>query len=127
MPHINEAGRLWQAAEGGDLAKLKGAICPGRDINQLWDQWIWPGQNALHAVAERGHSYMVGFLLALGADPEAMSRPGSLTSFNTLHLAASGGHYEMARVLLDAGADASAMLTDWDWSGPATLLVLGDY
>lgn len=127
MSHAKNAVQLLQAAVAGDLATLKAAICPGLDINQFPPVGLgFPWQSALHAAAEGGHSHVVGFLLALGADPWAMA-PSPMGSFNALHPAASRGHYETVRVLLDAGADVGATFSDGEWEGPATLLVLGDY
>ena len=70
MANLTSAEFLWQATAIGDLTMLKGAIPVTLPLPGGWrDQ----GRNPLHTAAERGQSHDVGFLLALGADMEAVS------------------------------------------------------
>ena len=64
------------------------------------------GFTALHLACFFGHAEAVTFLLASGADPNAIATNGSL--LRPLHSAATQGSLEICRALLDAGADPNA-------------------
>ena len=58
----------------------------------------------LHLMAKRGHVVAVKWLLANGADPNAMWAHWD-AEVTPLHLAVLGNHPDTVRALLDAGAD----------------------
>jgi ankyrin repeat protein len=62
--------------------------------------------NALHVMAKRGDHRAVAWLLAHGANPNAMWAHWD-AEVTPLHLAAAFGHAEVVRMLLAAGADMS--------------------
>jgi len=89
------------AAMERDLDRVQALISEGQDVNAHQGD----GMTALHWAAEFGDGPMAEFLLAVGANPEALLRNDASTP---LHVAARGGHDVVARVLLDAGADPHA-------------------
>ena len=58
------------------------------------------GQTALSHAARHGHTKVVSFLLAEGADPRTKNRE----NHTPLHHAATCGHLDVAQLLLEAGA-----------------------
>ena len=77
---------------------LKAAEILRRDPNSISRGGI------LHLMAKRGHVVAVKWLVANGADPNAMWAHWD-ADVTPLHLAVLGNHLESARVLLEAGAN----------------------
>jgi ankyrin repeat protein len=75
-------------------------------------------EGALHLMAKRGDTRAVQWLLARGADPNALWAHWD-ADLTAMHLAAWQGHAEIVRLLLDAGGDPSIRDTkhDGDVSG----------
>jgi ankyrin repeat protein len=68
---------------------------------------------ALHLLAKRGDVAAVTWLLARGANPDAMWAHWD-ADVTPLHLASMAGHLDVAKVLLDAGASARIRDTKHD-------------
>lgn len=100
--HRDCALYLTELAGDMDLAR---AVSLGEieTVERLYDPAVSVLPAALH-----GHTAIVEFLLARGADPNA--------GF-PLHQAARNGHIEAARLLIDGGADPS-LLDEWYQSTP---------
>eukprot|EP00435_Cladocopium_sp_Y103_P043297 s2143_g12.t1 len=70
---------------------------PRRDVNAV------KGLTALHSAVLSGHSEVVRFLLAAGADQNAVFDAKTLQGLTALHGAAWFGHVEVAQLLLQDG------------------------
>ncbi|MBI5110215.1 MAG: ankyrin repeat domain-containing protein [Rhodocyclales bacterium] len=97
---INKTNRLGEqallhAAWRGKLAAVKWLIDRGARPNRDGSEW-----SALHYAVFAGHAEVASFLLARGADINALSTNGS----TPLMMAAREGHEGIARSLLTAGA-----------------------
>lgn len=92
--------QLWDAAEMGDLAKLKSILLINEnaytlDINvKGLDKWT-----ALHHACNEGHTALVEFLLSQGADIESKTK----MERRSLHIAAIRGHIEVVGILIKNG------------------------
>ena len=124
---------LFDAANRGDLKKVKRLLNEGADVNAKdedgWTPLHWAayyghlnvvkllvdrgadvnakskaGETPLHWAAANGHLDVVEFLVDRGADVNAKSKAG----WTPLHLAADKGHLDIAKLLLDRGADINA-------------------
>lgn len=91
-PHGDTA--LMMASLGGHVGIAKMLIEKGAQVRES-------GWTPLHYAAFMGHAEMIRFLLASGADKDAVAPNG----YTALMLAARGGHLEAARVLLQEDAD----------------------
>lgn len=98
---LNHAGHtgtaLGIAAQGGDITAARELLDSGADIDQPDDMGATPLMSAVHA----GHKQMVEFLIARGANVNAL-RAGE----GVLHLAARRGDPDMIGYLLKNGAAA---------------------
>jgi ankyrin repeat protein len=83
---------LMDAAAQGDLWTVKRLISGGAKINQTPEKWE---ETALIVAANQGHTDVVSFLLAKGADPNIRSGHGE----RALEAASKAGHPETVRVL----------------------------
>src|SRR5262249_20058836 len=91
---------LRQAAEQGDLKKVRELIRAGVNVNAK-KRYASP---PLWHAAEQGHRNVAQELLRAGAN---VNRKGEYNS-TPLHKAAEGGHTGVARDLIAAGADVNA-------------------
>lgn len=98
LPHM---ARDTGTADGPPRAVALGEI---EMVRSIYD----PAVSVLPSAALHGHTAIVAFLLARGADPNA--------GF-PLHHAARNGHLDAARLLIDGGADPS-LLDEWHQSTP---------
>jgi ankyrin repeat protein len=87
----------YSAAQQGDLGGVQAAVAADPNCIEATGEG---GCRPLHIAAEKGHTEVVGYLLAHKANPHA--RDG--VRWTALHHAAYGGQQEAARLLLDAGA-----------------------
>ena len=94
MPTSCEEGRLFSAAESGDLDEVKRLVIDcGVDPNVRDDDVRTP----LHYAAWRGHLDVVKLLLERGADPNAQGVEGE----TPLDHAMSKGHPDIVKLLLE--------------------------
>ncbi|KAK3244830.1 hypothetical protein CYMTET_45575, partial [Cymbomonas tetramitiformis] len=92
-----EAGDLWRAACGGDMASVQALL--GVDPNDP-EESLEGGVAPLCAAAGAGHVQVVTALLSKGADVDAQDDMGR----TALHAAAGGGYADVVAVLLTASA-----------------------
>jgi len=97
---------LSDAAQTGDLARLRGLLETNRAFASMPDE---QGYTPLHYAAYFGHLEAARFLLAIGAEVQAVSLDPLRN--HPLHAAASTGHAEVVALLLEAGADPNAEQT----------------
>lgn len=105
-PVISSTPALIEAAEAGNLARLKQLITNGEDVNASLrspDGGNRSGETALMRAAQRGRVACVQALIQAGADVHATG-PNETTA---LHEAAAGGHASCMETLLNSGSDAS--------------------
>lgn len=125
----DEGLAFFKAAMKGDLDHLKALLRPGLDINVpplgISDlAGIGWGVIPLHTAIEQNHTHIVGFLLAIGADVEALSKWRRFCG-RALHIAARVPSPEIVALLLEAGADLySEFEQTHHGTGTAILLVL---
>ncbi|MFZ2055593.1 MAG: ankyrin repeat domain-containing protein [Candidatus Aminicenantales bacterium] len=95
---LSQAAEIHQAAEAGDLAKVKTllekepALVNARDEN---------GRTPLHWAAQARHLDVLRYLVDKGAGLDALDNNGTAP----LHTLARSGQTEAARLLIDKGAD----------------------
>ena len=99
---------LFNAAENGDLAKVKLLTEKGADVNARTTGDV-EGGTALMNASGMGHLDVVKFLVEKGADVNAVAtgdvEGGSAT---VLIIAADGGHLDVVKLLIENGADVNA-------------------
>jgi ankyrin repeat protein len=98
---MTEAQALCDAANNGDVPRIKALIASGVDVNQHHDGWT-----PLHLATIRGHLAVVKALIAAGADVNARDTGGGTT---VLHFAALHGRRKIATALIAAGADVNEL------------------
>ena len=101
-PELEVLHEFFRAVTTGDLERLKRAISPELDLETLFGD-EWDAYTALRLSLR--YLDILGFLLALGANPFALSYPGHE---QPIHAAAARGNTEAVQVLLDAGADVNS-------------------
>lgn len=101
-PRLEVLLEFHYAVCAGDLPRVKRAITPEIDLNTLFGD-DWDGYTALHHAVL--HIDVFAFLLALGANPFALSYPGHE---QPLHGAVDRGQPDVVRLLLDLGADVNS-------------------
>jgi len=89
---------IHQAADAGDLAKVKAFIQEGIDVNTKVH-----GCTPLHCAARYGHKEVAELLIAKGADINAKDTQGR----TPIDLAINQGRKEMAKLLVSRGGDVS--------------------
>jgi ankyrin repeat protein len=91
------AGFFTEAASAGDLTTVAAFLANGTtvDIRRRRDGWT-----GLHAAAAGGHTDVIRYLVAAGADVNAIDRVGD----SPLQLATAEHHEDAARLLADHGA-----------------------
>ena len=100
--HISDKGtNILQAARTGNLARVQELLAGNPAAARDRDG---EGRTPLHLAAEHGHTDVVGFLLADGADVTAATRYGR----TALHWAARNGHTDATDALVRYGADVNA-------------------
>ena len=87
--------------KSGDVAKIRGLIKNGVDVNAAAND----GATPLGEASQEGHPEIVKLLLAAGADVNAADNDGA----TPLGLAWQEGHSETVKLLLAAGADVNAV------------------
>jgi hypothetical protein len=92
---------LLEAAERGELGKVKKLLDEGADVNARSSEW-WT--TPLHLAAAGGHLSVVKLLVERGADVNARDKDG----WTPLRLAALKGHLDVVEFLVERGADVSA-------------------
>ena len=90
------ANDVWDAAFIGDVDTVKKAVADGMDVNARNPA---SGDPLLFTASLMGHTDIVAFLLAKGADINVQNRDGN----TSLHVAAFLGRAEAAEVLLKHG------------------------
>lgn len=109
-PPRHEKAKQWswagaavvEAAEGGDIERIREVLDAGFDVNTVAEG----DGTALIGAASGGHMELVRFLIERGADVNLAS-PGD---GNPLIAAAAGGHTDVVRLLLDEGARIDEMV-----------------
>ncbi len=94
----NFKSTIHQAADAGDLAKVKAFIQEGIDVNTKVH-----GCTPLHCAARYGHKEVAELLIAKGADINAKDTRGR----TPIALAINQGRKEMAKLLASKSADVS--------------------
>ena len=94
----NFKSTIHQAADAGDLAKVKAFIQQGIDVNTKVH-----GCTPLHCAARYGHKEVAQLLIAKGADINAKDTRGR----TPIDLAMNQGRKEIAKLLLSKSADVS--------------------
>jgi len=89
---------IHQAADAGDLAKVKAFIQEGIDVNTKVN-----GFTPLHCAARYGHKEVAQLLIAKGADVNAKDTRGR----TPIDLAINQGRKEIVKLLLSKGCDVS--------------------
>ena len=89
---------IHQAADAGDLAKVKAFIQEGIDVNTKAH-----GSTPLHCAARYGHKEVAELLIAKGADVNAKDTRGR----TPIDLAINQGRKEIAKLLLSRSSDVS--------------------
>jgi hypothetical protein len=87
----------FEVVRSGDLSALRPRILLGKSVDSV-DNY---DRTALHHAAEMGHTRVVEFLLAEGADVSLLD----LNNRSALHDAASSGSTEIVKRLIEAGAE----------------------
>ena len=94
-------GALIQAADDGDVARVRQLAAQGADVNQRdGDGWT-----ALHVAAQNGHVEVTSALITLGVNKEAQL---PTNGWRPLHVAAVYGQVEVIKTLVASGADKEA-------------------
>ncbi len=101
--NANGESAIALAAWRGNMAAVKWLLEHGARINAPKRKW-----SALHYAVFAGHREMADFLIARGADINALSTNGS----SVLMMAVYEGHQDLARRLIELGADR-APKNDW--------------
>ena len=92
---------LHQAAQAGDVERLRALLAQGEPVDQRDDS----GDTPLMVAARVGHEDSFLWLIRSGADPRAIGH-GKATP---LHWAARAGRPKMIQSLLDRGVDIDAL------------------
>ncbi|PSN48140.1 hypothetical protein C0J52_23768 [Blattella germanica] len=87
-------GRLFSAADRGDVKEVEEMLLQGADIN-----FEHCAGTPLTRAARRGHLECVQFLLDKGVDIN-LSGKFNCQTCTALHAAASNGHYSIAKLLI---------------------------
>ena len=94
------AMKLYWAAEGGHLTRVKELIAEHADVNEVWGI---NGQTPLYAAAEKDYVFVVTELLKIkGIDVDKATTDGGRTP---LFVAARQGHEDVVTMLITADAD----------------------
>ena len=93
----------WEAAVVGDLDKLKAELA---EYPEELNAFSRDGYTPLQLACFFGHEEMVDYLLAEGADIQAVSR--NEMGIQPIHAAAANGNLTILKALLEKGADAQA-------------------
>jgi len=96
-------GGIYEAAEAGDLAKVKALLKVEPDLVSSKD--TTHGWTPLHSAANTGHKKVVELLLANHADVDCRTHDNS----TPLQYAALGNHKDVVELLLANKADVNAM------------------
>jgi len=96
---VKTGSGLHDAAESGDLEKVKILIASGADVNAQGSFGALP----LGLAAGRGHLEVVRTLIQAGADVNWEATHGQ----TALNVAAHMGHHEVLKALIEAGADVN--------------------
>jgi ankyrin repeat protein len=98
--------QLCQAAEDGDVARVRELAALGADVNE---RRAGDGWGALHMAAQDGHVEVAKALIEeLGADKEARDVNGA----RPIHVATIFGHVALVKALLALEADKEAQAAD---------------
>ena len=96
-----EVSSIYVAARIGDLAKVRGFLEKGADVNMRDAQ----RKTALHIASANGHKEIVELLLANGADVNA----GGYYNKTAAEYAMGADHREIVELLISKGADISPL------------------
>jgi len=96
---------IWQAALDDNLNRVRTLLDKGGDP----DARDGSGYTALHYASRSGYEAVCQFLLEQGADVNAQTRSGKVSS---LHRAAYSGHTAVVRLLIKYGADLRLLDSD---------------
>ncbi|MBW7992221.1 MAG: hypothetical protein FVQ84_19710 [Planctomycetes bacterium] len=91
---------LCNAAEEGNIEKVKSLIASGADVNSKSKY----GDTPLHYAAKHGHKLVAELLIESGAEVNAKNK----LSETPLHLAAENGYKDVVKALIAGGADVNA-------------------
>ena len=96
--HVDAEVRLRNAVITGDITTVRWCVdVDGTNINSAGSR----GSTALHWAAEKGHTNILQFLLARGANVEVKDDEGNTP------LLTSNGHLDIAQLLLEHGAEVN--------------------
>ena len=101
-PPSVRAGEIHVAVRAGDLAKIKALVAEDPKVVNEKDS---RGRTPLHFASNAGHTEIIKFLIANGADVKATDPDG----YTPLIWAASAGQADAARALIAGGADPNAL------------------
>jgi ankyrin repeat protein len=95
---LSQAAEIHQAAEAGDLAKVKALLEKDPALVNAKDE---NGRTPLHSAAQGRHLDVLRYLVDKGTGLDALDNNG----IAPLHILARSGQTEAARLLIDRGAD----------------------
>ncbi len=104
--------KLWEASQSGNIELMKKALQSRAEVEYKTNFMFYGRLNSLHIAAYHGQLLAVDWLLAKGANIDAVS---SGQHWTALMLATMKRHYEVAKRLVNHGCDVNKQNVD-GWS-----------